>query len=39
MRQVAKAVTQNMVIKKANSIAKDYLNFYSNINNFKFLTT
>ena len=39
MRQAAKAVTRNMVIRRAKSITKDYLNLYSNINNFKFSNT
>jgi hypothetical protein len=36
MRQAAKTITRNMVIRRAKSITKDYFNLYSNINNFKF---
>src|ERR1044071_490411 len=36
MRQAAKAITRNMVIRRTKSITKDYLNLYPNINNFKF---
>ena len=39
MHQAAKAIMWNMVIKKTKSIAKDYLNLYPNINNFKFSTS
>ena len=36
MRQVTKAITRNIIIRKAKSITKYYFNLYLNINNFKF---